>query len=247
LIFFANLHRGSGDWDIMAFTGLNLNILVIALMFHLYKHKSNAVNYFIIAIIGFNILGTSAWLYINHTDKSISKVEDMLRKDPASYYTSKLPGLIQLIFIFRENKLIKDAERIALDACSSLGSADARGCVMYGELLAGEKRNDEAALFYENLLKTNPNIPQGYTFLINHYQNKNDLNKVLISINALYMVFRRDPNLCLKYISPADCANMFNYLYATQINHFSPAQLNEIKGHLKQLSQIPVQNKPVRN
>ena len=74
----------------------------------------------------------------------------MLTNDPGPYYTSKLPSIIQLIYMYKENNLMADAERISLKACDMLYFTDFRGCLMHGDILVSQKRNKEDGAFLNN-------------------------------------------------------------------------------------------------
>ena len=241
-VFLANLHRGSGDWDIQSFTAITLNTLVILLLLSLNKIQVQISNYVMVIVVVFNLLNSILWIHINSDGKkSLAKVENMLINDPGTYYTSKLPGTIQLIYIYKENKLIQDAERLSLFACNTL-KTDFRGCLMYADMLITQKKNVEAAAFYEELLLRNPNIANAYLFLINHYQNIQQNQKVIPLVAKFYESFKLQPNQFLAQVKLPECLNLIQYYhdYLNSINQ--KAQLPEIEQIIAQLKQANQQN-----
>ena len=241
-VFLANLHRGSGDWDIQSFTAITFNTLVILLLLSLNKIQVQISNYVMVIVVVFNLLNSILWIHINSDGtKSLAKVENMLINDPGTYYTSKLPGTIQLIYIYKENKLIQDAERLSLFACNTL-KTDFRGCLMYADMLITQKKNVEAAAFYEELLLHNPNIANAYLFLINHYQNIQQNQKVIPLVAKFYESFKLQPNQFLAQVKLPECLNLIQYYhdYLNSINQ--KAQLPEIEQIIAQLKQANQQN-----
>jgi hypothetical protein len=241
-VFLANVHRGSGDWDILSLTAIAINSFVILTLINLPNAYQKIANYLIIIIIGFNILNAVLWIHINSTDKSISKIENMLTNDPGPYYTSKLPSIIQLIYMYKENNLMADAERISLKACDMLYFTDFRGCLMHGDILVSQKRNKDATAFYEQLLDRNPNIPQAYNYLIYEYQNSQQNQKIIPIISKFYNSFKSQPNTFLAYMKPEDCLNIIEYLYNFNGQNNIPTNFNEMSSIINQLKQLQKQN-----
>lgn len=240
-VFLANLHRGSGDWDILSLPALSLNCLVILLLLGMQKSNLKLSHYFLVVVIGFNILNAILWIHINSTDKSISKIEDMLNNDPGPYYTSKLPSIIQLIYIYKENNLIQEAERISLKACNVLSYTDLRGCMMHAEILVSQKKEEQAILFYEELLQRNQNVPAAYPYLINTYQNKKQNEKILPLISKFYEAFKAQPNMFLAYVSANECLNIIEYFYNYNLSVNPSGNFDEMKSIITQLKEVQQQ------
>lgn len=240
--FLANLHRGSGDWDILSFPAISINLLVILILFNLPVNYQKMSNYLIVVLIGFNTLNATLWIHLNSTDKSIAKIENMLTNDPGPYYTSKLPSIIQLIYMYKENKLMADAERISLKACDMLSYSDFRGCLMHADILVSQKRDTEATAFYEQLLQRNANIPQAYSYLIYTYQNKNENQKVIPLITKFYEAFKVQPNVFLAYMKAEECLNIIGYLFNYNKQNNIPSNFDEMNSILTQLQQLQKQN-----
>lgn len=242
-VFLANLHRGSSDWDILSFTAITLNSLVILLLFQIQTINSKLANYLLMVVIGFNCLNASLWIHVNHSEKSLAKIEDMLITDPGTYYTSKLPGIIQLIYIYKENKIMYEAERLSLKACDLLPYNDLRGCLLYADLLATQKKEAQAVSFYEELLQKNQNIPQAYLYLINYYQLQKQNEKILPLINQFYQSFKAQPNLFLAHVDVVQCLGLIDYLYNYNIATHQTVGLEEMQSIITQLKQLQ-QQKP---
>lgn len=240
-VFLANLHRGSGDWDIQSFTAITLNTSIILLLLGIQNKHKQLTNYLLIIVILFNSLNAILWIHINSNDKSLAKVENMLTNDPGTYYTSKLPGLISLIYIYKENKIFKEAERISLQACNTIND-DFRGCLLHAEMLITQKKNNEAAVFYENLLQRNQNVATAYMFLIFHYQNNNQNEKVIPMVSKFYEAFKLQPNAFLAQVKLSECLNLIEYYrnYLVSINQ--TANLKEMESIITQLKQVQQQN-----
>ncbi|MES2133616.1 MAG: hypothetical protein V4506_14805 [Bacteroidota bacterium] len=236
--FLSNLHRGSGDWDISSLPAITLNTLAVLLLLRLKSIHQKLASYLLIILIGYNTLNACLWIHINSGHKSLEKVENMLITDPGTYYTSKLPGIVQLIYIYKENKLMKEAERLAHKACDFLPVGDIRGCTMYADLLILNHKDAQAVEFYENYLKKNQNVPQAYAYLIFKYQEKNQNEKVLPLIFRLYQAFKTNPNLFLLYMQPQQYIDMFEYLQGYLRATNPNADLKEINGVIAKLKQI---------
>lgn len=244
--FLANLHRGSGDWDILSLPAITLNTLAVLLLLRLKSVYQKLASYLLIILIGYNTLNACLWIHINSGHKSLEKVENMIVTDPGTYYTSKLPGIVQLIYIYKENKLMKEAERLAYKACDFLPLGDIRGCTMYADLLIINHKDAQAVEFYENYLKKNQNVPQAYAYLIFKYQEKNQNEKVLPLIFRLYQAFKTNPNLFLIYMQPQECIDIFEYLRG-YIKATNPtADLKEINGVIAKLKQIKARQPAVK-
>jgi hypothetical protein len=191
LVFVANLQRGSGDWDIMAFTAITANSLLYLLAVHLLQ--KNTSNYLLQVILVVNFSQAILWVDIQHGDKSVKKIENMLTRDPASYYSERISGEIQLALLFRNNRLYRDSKRIALDVCLKSEKEDVLTCLVYAEILRDSKRIEEACAFYEDLLRNRtPYIHDAYIFLLGYYDKEGQPDKVLYYLNLLFDSFTQN-------------------------------------------------------
>lgn len=241
MVFLANLHRGSGDWDILAFTAVSLNLLVASLISNIYKKNNSSVNYILLAIFGLNSLNAFLWIHINHTDKSIKKIESMLVTDPGTYYASKLPGMLQLVYMFESNHLLSNAEEMALKTCNTLPAEDVRSCAMYAKMLTDQNKIDEAALFYEDILQKKPYFPNAYLFLMNYFSEKQNNEKAIYYLTRFTDTFMQQPNLFLSYVDPSICTQIFEQAYNIELSKNNTQKLNELKNVISQLKSIQQQ------
>jgi hypothetical protein len=238
IVFLANLQRGSGDWDISSLTAVTMNVLLMLLLLRLYEAKVKFASYLIIIVLIYNSFNMALWVHINSNQKSLAKTESMLVNDPGTYYSSKLAGIIQLIYIYKENKLTEDAKRLSLHACDVLPSSDIRGCMMYADMLVEEKKITEVRVFYEELLQKNPFVPQAYIYLIYSYQDTKEDEKILPMIVRFYNAFKAQPNYFLLYLKPINCLEPIEYLYNYTRQTNPSANLNEMAGVVAQLKRL---------
>lgn len=239
VVFLANLQRGSGDWDISSLTAITANISVMLLLFQLQEAKLSFARYALIPVILYNSLNMCLWIHINSGQRSIAKVENMLVNDPGSYYTSRLPGIVQLIYIYQENKLIGDAKRVALRACDFLPKNDSRGCVLYADMIITEHKEEQARIFYEALLKKNEYVPQAYSYLLYYYQEHKETEKIGPLIGRFYYAFKVQPDYFLSQLRADYCLELITLLYDhnRSVNPgFDLREMETIIGRLKQLA-----------
>lgn len=242
VVFLANLQRGSGDWDISSLTAITANISVMLLLFQLQQANVSFARYVLIPVLLYNSLNMCLWIHINSGQRSIAKVENMLVNDPGSYYTSRLPGIIQLIYIYQENKLIDDAKRIALKACDFLPKNDSRGCVLYADMIITENKEEEARIFYEALLKKNEYVPQAYSYLIYHYQEHKEAEKVGPLIGRFYYAFKAMPDYFVSQLQPNYCLELITFLYDHNRSANPGADLREMETIIARLKQLAATN-----
>lgn len=242
IILIANLHRGSGDWDIMAFTAITLNLLNTSLLNLVYKSNIKLLNYLQISIIGLNTINAVLWININHTDKSIQKIEKMLINDPGTYYT-RLPNSIQLGIIYKINHLEKEAATVLLNACNNSTNKDLRPCVMYAKNLFELGKMDEAQKFYEELLLRSIYIPDAYMFLLDYYQNASNNDKFVDCYHRLFDAFMEQPNTFLLKHEPKTYLVLFEYLYKMELPNNNKQKLDEITFAIEKLKGMKTQSK----
>lgn len=215
LIFVANLQRGSGDWDIMAFSAIGLNLVTLMLITHLYEARPALTHHLMMILVGLNGLHTFLWLQINHTDRSIRKIETMLVNDPGTYYTARISGIIQLALTYKNNNLLKEAQNTAYKACNLRQQPDIRPCVMYGMSLKEEKRTEEALVFFEELLSRSAIAYEAYLFVLEYYEKSQNNEKFLYYLNLLFDAFLRKPNAFTTNVNfkPQLVSRLFEVLY----------------------------------
>ena len=91
-----NFVLGSRDWDLMSFAGLPLTLFAIALLTQGQGPiiKTQTRFYMLNCAAIFYLLNTGPWIWINHTDTSLTMIERMLDHDPAEYYQKHPPELV---------------------------------------------------------------------------------------------------------------------------------------------------------
>ena len=216
LVFMANLQRGSGDWDIMAFPAVSLNLLTILLIAHLYKNETALSQYLMLAIIGLNSMHAFLWVHINHTDISIRKIDGMLRNDPGTYYASRINGLTQLALSYKSNKLMAESQGAALAACNDPAAKDLKPCILYGTNLKEMGKLDESIQFFEDLLKTrSPFVYEAYLFILEYYERKNNQVKFEFYLNMMFNSFIQNPDSFINSSNfrPANITRILEVLY----------------------------------
>ncbi len=76
---------GSADWDVFSYSSLAVNILAPFLLLSLFGEPKHALfrREAMVVIIGFMLLHTAPWIFINAGDKSVRRFEDIIATDPA--------------------------------------------------------------------------------------------------------------------------------------------------------------------
>lgn len=236
IVLIANLHRGSGDWDIMAITAVSVNLLTGLLIAIIYNNNTTVQNYLLSCLIFFNALNAGAWTYINHTDRSIQKIERMLVTDPGTYYTSRITGSIELIIVYKLNKLFSEMERAGLNACNNAPANDIRACVIYGKNLVAANKPEEARALFESLLARSPYVPESYVYLMDYYNKKKDERRMMQYISDMFDAFVQQSDIFL---------NNSNVQSVAYLQLFDILQQYELKNNNVQRAQkiIPVVQK----
>lgn len=241
IVILANLQRGSGDWDIMAFTAIPLNILTLFGINVVYKGNGKLVTYLQTCVIVLNLLHTGVWIHINHTDKSIGKIEAMLINDPGTYY-ARFPAILQLGDIYKANKLFSKSDEFYLKACESATARDVRPCEFYGQGLLDRNKISEARDFYERLLPRLKVVPQAYIFLLQYYERQRNRQKYDYYLEELFDSFMLDPNYFLSKSEPKLYLALFERLYKLELPKNNGKRLQEINFTIGKLKTI----KPIR-
>jgi len=176
LMFVFNAHRGSGDWDILAFASIVFNLFNAYFLISLHDGKlCNNIKYGIVIVSVFSILHTSAWIVTNKTDISIEWLERAFVDDPAHYYRKSLNNEAMVAEILVANKMEERAIKWYKLAYQKYPN-DPRMSNNYSHQLFMQGKLDEAKVILENSVNKFPNYPSHYILLINIYIAKNDHN-----------------------------------------------------------------------
>ena len=189
LVFVFDPHRGSGDWDILAFAAIvyNLSNAYFLLMLH-DKKLSNNIKYGILMISGFSIIHTSMWIATNKTDVSINWVERAFEDDPARYYITTLNNETILTTIFSINNLNDKALYWGVKSYNKHRNDPRTLCNYANELIRHDRKN-EAYSILEDVIKRFPYYALSYPVLINAYTESNNYNalyNLLVNMEAAY-------------------------------------------------------------
>lgn len=240
LIFLANLHRGSGDWDIMAFSAIGLNLLVMLLIFRMYASNITGRNYLAVALIALNGINAFLWLHINHTDKSVQKIKQMFITDPGTYYTSRISGSAQVLFSLKNNKLYTEFERFANEMRAHPKDIvdEVSSTVVYCDYLNSVKRQDEVKVIYENFLANrNPFVIEGYLFLIDYYYQRKQIDAANYYIDRFFLAYNTRPELFQRNpnFKPAGTVEIFEYLYKLEAPKNNKPKLEALQQRINEL------------
>lgn len=239
LIYLLNLHRGSSDWDLMAFPAISLNLLTTLFVFKIYG-ISRISHYLLFSVVALNSIHAALWMHINHTDKSIKKIENMLINDPGTYYL-KLPSIVELTILYKANNLWPDAERIALVGCNA---NDLNACIIYGKNLLEAGKKDQARVFYEELLRRSKFVPEAYIFLLEDYEAKGEKDKLVECLYNLYNTYVQMPDFYLTRVQPEVFIGLFEYLYTIESQYKNEKNLMILSNVIANLK---TKKKPVAN
>lgn len=241
IILLANLHRGSCDWDIMGFNAIPLNLLAASLILILYQKQPSLANYILFTIVSLNLLNTFLWIDINHSDRSIKKIEEMLTKDPGTYYSSKLPSEIELMILYKSNNLRNEAERVGWQVCENSYGDDVKPCILHGRNLNLFGKPDAAKVVFENILTRSHKNPEPYLWLVDYYNKRNQKEMTLFYMNAFFDAFLLNPNIFLNYpeVKPEGFPAVFGIIYNEAVksnDQRRAAQINEVLQNLSKIN-----------
>ena len=245
IVLISNLHRGSGDWDIMAITATSLNFFTALLIIILFKNDTIIQNYLLTCCIVINAINTGLWIHINHTDKSIQKIEKMLVTDPGTYYSSKITGIVQVSVLYKLNKLWEDMERIGLIACNNADRNDVRTCVLYAKNLTLRGKSEQARVVFEDVLTRTNISPEAYVFLLDYHGKKKDEAKIIYYLNQLFDAFLIQPDTFLnnQNVKPGIYLRLFGLLYKNELKNNDPKRLSSILITIQRLENMNLQSK----
>jgi hypothetical protein len=212
LLFISNLQRGSGDWDLLAFSAP----LTLLCAYLVARYASFSVrNYLLLVLAGSSLASALFWIHINHTDRSVSKIWAMLVTDPAEYYRTRISGTVQCGILYKINGLHRQAAELSYPACAE----DPRACVIYGESLAALGQQPRVAQFFDSMVKVKPALPEAWTYLVEYYSQRGEALRSNEALTGLYRSFLLQPDDFLRnvHVSAANYRDYFKILYAKNI------------------------------
>jgi hypothetical protein len=238
LVLICNLQRGSGDWDIMAFPSIALNLLCVLLCTHVLSHGGKYLAFFLCI---FNLINAILWIDINHTEKSLTRVDQMFVNDTAPYFSSIRSRKVQLAVWFKNKRLYGTAKKFALQACNEPGTTDLRGCLLFAECARRMGNTEEAANMYEWLLtEKRQKIFEASLFLLDHYGKKNNSEKVVLYLKDLYASFDADPQFYFmnSHFEAQMMADLIMALYEIEGNESPPERRKHMTDQAQKLREM---------
>ena len=196
LAFITNAVRGSGDWDILAFPSLVYNVfgIYIVLTKPWPKPEAQRFRYIVPIFLAFNGMNTAAWIGINASDKSITKIEHMIIGDPGNYYRQKFPNELSLAFDYNGNGLEEKAMEFFKKAYDLHRDNYVTHFNYAGKLL--ERNEPENGIkILENIIRIYPQHPSAYKTLMTFYANKNDASNLYPITSMAFDAYLKDPNI----------------------------------------------------
>ena len=195
LMFVFDPHRGSGDWDILAFAAVVFNLSNAYYLIQLHNNNlCSNIKYGILMISGFSVLHTSMWILTNKTDASIGWVEQAFEEDPARYYKKSFNNEAILAEIYSANKLEKQSLKWHKKAFNK-HNQDPRMGYNYANELIEQKKINEAIVILEELTDKFPSYPLSYNALINAYIENADYNSLYRTLLKMETAYNEYTNI----------------------------------------------------
>jgi tetratricopeptide (TPR) repeat protein len=236
-VFTLDAMRGSGDWDLFAIALIPANILVPYFLINGQTFISKRGVYILLfSGLIFNAFNTSAWININHTDKSISKIKKMLVHDPGSYYVNSFQSEPGLALNFKFNGLMDEAFEMHELAYRKYGNTCGKCVYNYGYDLINNKRTEEGVAILEYVVSTFPFYPYSYLALINHYASVEDNANAFRIALLLFNNYKKNNTEFDKNIKKDELKNIFSNLYNYEIYRGNTSKALEISAVLSKLN-----------
>jgi hypothetical protein len=195
LMFVFDPHRGSGDWDILAFPAVVYTLSNAYYLISLHDKKMcNNIKYGILMICGFSVLHTSMWIATNKTDASVGWVEQAFENDPARYYKKSLNNEAMLALMFGVNELEDRSLKWHKIAYRKYPD-DARMGFNYANELLKQKQTDEAIAILENMTNKFPLYPLSYPILVGIYIENKDYKSLYNLLTKLEAAYNKYPDI----------------------------------------------------
>lgn len=162
-LFAINPMFGSRDWDILSLSGVPLMGLAT---YSIYNGGLNATlrNYASVLSLVLSALLIIPWVHINHTDRSIARVVQILDGDPGSYYSTH-PTEMTLGMYFSEAGLYPEALAMYEQALQRY-PADRRMPFNLAHQYHLQGDLEKAVPYYLEALHLSPDYPQALNRLV---------------------------------------------------------------------------------
>lgn len=200
-IFVTDMVHGSADWDAITIFGplWILGLWTFLRQVHYSSHAYQLWQYVTVIFVLFQSINLGANVYINHTDKSIVRLQNMITGDPGNYYIHH-PASLQLSFIYLSNKLYENATKFSLKGMEETPD-DLRNIYNSAHLLCVQGNYRETLNILIPLTKAHPDYIAPYSDLAVSYNNMGMLDKALESFETLWKLKEEDPDIYFKTYS----------------------------------------------
>ncbi len=154
---------GSRDWDISCLSGIPLMGLATYAFYNsgLNRNLRNYVSVFSCVCAALLVI---PWVHINHTDRSIGRIAEILEDDPGSYYSTH-PVEMTLAIYFQEAGLDSLAQRYHEKAFQKY-PLDRRMPFNLGGSYLSEEDMDKSIPFFLQALAIDPDYPKALNKLM---------------------------------------------------------------------------------
>jgi hypothetical protein len=210
LAFITNAVRGSGDWDILAFPSLFYTVFGIYVFIAKPwpKQEEHRIRYIIPIFLIFNAMSTAAWVGINASDRSITKIEDMIIGDPGNGYQLLLPDYLSLASNYEANGLEEKMMEI-LKKSYLQNSQDPRAHYSYAIKLIAQNQTELGLPILENLIIIAPQYPNSYDDLIAFYAKKESSSDLYRIVTKLFFAYLKNPEVFKSVIGKSNLKQAF--------------------------------------
>ncbi|MGD0038105.1 MAG: hypothetical protein ABSC53_12535, partial [Bacteroidota bacterium] len=157
----------------------------------------------------FNGMNAAAWVGINASDRSITKIEHMIIGDPGNLY-QQLPNELSLGTIYEANILV-DKMMESYKRAYENHPEDRRTHYSYGHGLLLNGHTELGLKILENLIIIAPQYPLPYDVLLGFYSKKGDNLGTYRVSNELFEAYMECPNKSKIYGS-YDLKDAFTFL-----------------------------------
>jgi hypothetical protein len=236
LAFITNAVRGSGDWDILAFPSLVYNIfgIYVVLTGSWPKPEALRFRYIVPMFLVFNMMSTIAWIGINASDKSITKIEHMIIGDPGNYYQLKLPDELALAFDYNGNGLEEKAMEYFKEAYD-LHRDNYVAQLNYAGKLLEHNEPENGITILEHIISIHPLHPAAYKLLMDHYTYKADILNLFLVVNKAFDAYLQRPDKFKSHFGDAKLKEYFIFLRNFENNQGNKKRVQLIDQILTQL------------
>ncbi|MDR2148308.1 MAG: hypothetical protein LBE91_17830 [Tannerella sp.] len=219
LMFVFNALRGSGDWDILAFTALAYNLSNVYYLLSLHDKKLyNNIKYGIAMLACFSILHTSFWIATNKTNASIGWIERAIENDPAHYYKNSFSNEAMLAAMFGANNMEERSlkwHRIAYKKQAN----DPRMGFNFALMLINRNQKAEAIAILNDVINKFPLYPLPYPQLANIYIENKDYESLYHLLVKMETAYNGNPDVFNSRLTKETIEHLFSILKQLKVSY----------------------------